>query len=90
MVLDNPRGMAVVDGELWVADVDVVRRLDLRSKALVGEVEGGSQELARCVEEKVRVGLARYLERIFAEEDGGTRREVVIDADASASVSVAP
>ena len=39
VVLNNPRGMAVVDGELWVADVDVVRRLDLGSKAPVGEVE---------------------------------------------------
>ena len=33
MALDAPRGMALVDGVLWVADVDVVRRFDRRSGA---------------------------------------------------------
>lgn len=44
VVLHAPRGMAIVDDELWVADVDVVRRFDLRSRGPVGEVliEGAS------------------------------------------------
>ena len=33
VTLDAPRGMALVDGVLWVADVDVVRRFDRRSGA---------------------------------------------------------
>lgn len=36
--LDAPKGLAIVGTELWVADITVVRRFDLKSAAYKGEV----------------------------------------------------
>lgn len=38
VVLNAPKGMTIVGDELWVTDIDVVRRFDRRSGAPLGEV----------------------------------------------------
>jgi hypothetical protein len=38
ITLNAPKGMAITGGDLWVADIDVVRRFDRRSGAPRGEV----------------------------------------------------
>jgi hypothetical protein len=37
--LDAPKGLAIVGSELWVADITVVRRFDLKSAAYKGDVQ---------------------------------------------------
>jgi hypothetical protein len=37
--LDSPKGMAILDDKLWVADIDVVRLFDRKTGAPLGEVK---------------------------------------------------
>lgn len=61
-VLNAPKGLAVIEGRLYVADLDVVRVFDRKTGALVGEVKvlGGSS-----IE-----GLAAYGSRLYLIDSG--------------------
>lgn len=88
VTLNAPKGMAVVDGTLYVADIDVVRMFDLRTGEPRGEVSPGGarflNDVAASRQGRVYVSDTGSLEEVSGEAgdavyvlEGGQARALI-------------